>query len=65
MKEIPEIKEITDLHIWTITSNMHSMTAHIILREPFQKEVAKAILSRIKQIANERFDVEHTTIEVE
>jgi cobalt-zinc-cadmium efflux system protein len=65
MKEVPEIKEITDLHIWTITSNMHSMTAHIVLKESFQKEEAKAVLSRIKQIVNERFDVGHTTIEVE
>lgn len=64
MKEIPEIKEITDLHIWEITSKMYSMTAHIRLKEQLQKQQEKAILHTIKRILNEYFDIEHATIEI-
>ena len=60
---VPEIEEITDLHVWEITSKMYSMTAHIRLRADRGTCDTKSILSRIKDIADKRFDIEHTTIE--
>lgn len=65
MKEVPAIKEITDLHIWEITSKMYSMTAHIKLKEQLVRTGIKKILNKIKQIVDEQFDIEHTTIEFE
>lgn len=65
MKEVSAIKEITDLHIWEITSKMYSMTAHIKLKEQLVRTGIKKILNKIKQIVNEQFDIEHTTIEFE
>ncbi|MDD5409224.1 MAG: cation diffusion facilitator family transporter [Candidatus Omnitrophica bacterium] len=60
---VPEIKEITDLHVWEITSKMYSLTAHIKLKDMPEECATRAILLRIKDIANRRFDIEHTTIE--
>lgn len=60
---VPEIKEVTDLHIWEITSKMYSMTAHIKLKDNSAERGTKEILHRIKDIANRQFDIEHTTIE--
>jgi cobalt-zinc-cadmium efflux system protein len=60
---IPEIEEITDLHIWEITSKMYSMTAHIKLKNLSSECAQKEILRKIKDIASVRFDIEHTTIE--
>jgi len=60
---VSEIEEITDLHIWEITSKMYSMTAHIKLKDNFEKAVIKKIVSKIKDIADKEFDIEHTTIE--
>lgn len=65
MKEIPVIKEVTDLHIWEITSRMYSMTAHIRLNEELERVNVRELLNRIKQSVNEHFDIEHTTIEFE
>jgi cobalt-zinc-cadmium efflux system protein len=62
-ENIPEIEEITDLHIWEITSKMYSMTAHIKLKNLAGECVSKEVLRKIKDIANVRFDIEHTTIE--
>ena len=65
MKEVPLIEEITDLHIWEITSRMYSMTAHIRLKQEVSRKEEIEILSKIKGIANTQFDIEHTTIEFE
>ncbi len=63
MEGAPEIEEITDLHIWEITSKMYSMTAHIKLKGGFEQADMKKILRKIKDIADEQFDIEHATIE--
>lgn len=61
-KEIPEIKDIQDMHIWVITSNMYSFTAHIAIGNE-NREKSREILNRINRCLNEKFDVEHTTIQ--
>jgi len=63
--QIPQIEEITDLHIWEITSKMYSMTAHIKLKPGINADEEKEILLKIKRIVDERFDIEHTTIELD
>lgn len=65
MKEVTAIKEITDLHIWEITSKMYSMTAHIEFKEDVEGISERELLNKIKRIVNEKFDIEHTTIELE
>jgi cation diffusion facilitator family transporter len=61
----PEIEEITDLHIWEITSKMYSMTAHVRLKTGTTLSDAKMVLQAMKKTADEQFDIEHTTIEID
>jgi cobalt-zinc-cadmium efflux system protein len=61
-KAIPEIREIRDMHIWVITSNMYSLTAHIAL-DPAAAAEASGILERINRLLDEKYDIEHTTIQ--
>jgi len=63
LKPIEEIEEISDLHVWEITSKMYSLTAHIKLKDKYEYEDTRTILAKIKEILNEDFDIEHTTIE--
>jgi len=58
-----EIDDVTDLHIWEITSKMYSLTAHIKLKGKSAECDMRSILGRIKSMLNEEFDIEHTTIE--
>ncbi|MBL7074449.1 cation transporter [candidate division KSB1 bacterium] len=60
-KEVPEIQGIHDMHIWVITSNMYSLTAHIGIGENRRK--SKEVLKRINRLLNEKYDIEHTTIQ--
>ena len=61
-KEIPEIKNIHDMHIWVITSNMYSLTAHIAIGDVNHRR-SKEILDRIDTLLNDKYDIEHTTIQ--
>jgi cobalt-zinc-cadmium efflux system protein len=61
-KEIPEIRDIRDMHIWEITSNMYSLTAHIVVDDVNLKK-SKEILNRINTLLDEKYDIEHTTIQ--
>ena len=63
-KEIPEIREINDMHLWVITSNMYSLTAHIMTDHANNRQ-SKEIIDRINALLSEKFDIEHTTIQLD
>ncbi len=63
-KKIPEIIEIDDMHIWEITSNMYSFTAHIKIKAQEQTN-SKNILNRINEFLDQKYAIEHTTIQME
>jgi cobalt-zinc-cadmium efflux system protein len=60
-EHVPEIVEITDMHIWEITSEMYSLTAHITIKEGNQKH----LINKINKLLNEKHGIEHTTIQLE
>jgi cobalt-zinc-cadmium efflux system protein len=64
-EQVGEIAEITDMHIWTITSSMHSLTAHVSLKERSGADAERAIRDEIKCVLSSRFEIEHATIEIE
>ena len=63
-KKIPEVTAINDMHIWEITSGMYSLTAHVEANIHSNGDVSE-IIQRINKILNDKFGVEHTTIQIE
>ena len=61
---VPEIVEITDLHVWEITSGMYSLTAHIKV-DKIGFENSKQVLHRIDELLDKEFGIGHTTIQLE
>jgi len=61
-KQIPEIQDIHDMHVWVITSNMYSFTAHIAIGEA-NRGRSNEILRAINALLNEKYDIDHTTIQ--
>lgn len=63
-EHIPEIINISDMHIWVITSELYSFTANISLRDgDFEK--SKEILLKIKEFLLEKYKIIHSTIEID
>lgn len=63
-ENIPEILQVTDIHLWEITSGMYSLTAHIEI-EPNKEDNYKEILDKINKLLVEKYRIEHTTIQLE
>jgi cobalt-zinc-cadmium efflux system protein len=60
--EIPGAREVHDLHIWTITSGMVSLSAHVVLADGYD---AAASLDALRRVLHERFGIDHITIQIE
>jgi cobalt-zinc-cadmium efflux system protein len=56
------ILEVHDLHIWTITSGMESLSAHVVLAAGFETYDA---LDRLRDLLHEQFGIDHITIQIE
>ena len=66
-KEILSMDEIVDahdLHIWTLTSNLFSMSVHIKVKQEYLKEPDR-VLKKINQKMKEKFGITHSTIQIE
>ena len=64
IEKIPGIKEVHDLHIWCITSGMTALSGHVILDTSMLTQ-SDEVLNQIKEMLKRRFQIEHTTIQVE
>jgi cobalt-zinc-cadmium efflux system protein len=61
---INQVKDVHDIHIWQITSEMYSMTCHVVLEEITLSESGK-ILHQIHHLLDERFHITHSNIQLE
>jgi len=66
LEDMEHIDAVHDLHIWTITSGMPVLSAHISLAPCCSETVHwQECLENAKKILKERFGIEHTTLQVE
>lgn len=59
------VGEVHDLHVWTITANMYSLTAHVILREDLPVSKTEELAHRLQCMLDEEFDINHATLQFE
>ena len=63
---IEGVVDVHDLHVWTITSGMPVMSAHVVVDESVSEMGdAHAVLDRLRDCLAEHFDVEHSTFQIE
>jgi cobalt-zinc-cadmium efflux system protein len=58
----PEVVEVHDLHVWTVTSGFPALAAHVLVQPEAD---CHAIRRRLAQMLHDRFDLEHTTLQVD
>ena len=63
--EIPGVKDVHDIHLWTITSGMFAFSCHIAVRDGTTEGERDAILTRAKTLLHDRFAIDHSTIQIE
>jgi cobalt-zinc-cadmium efflux system protein len=62
IKGIPGVAAIHDLHVWTITSGVDSMSCHVVIADMAR---ARETLLEINEMMKTKFTLTHTTIQIE
>ena len=57
------VDSVHDLHVWTLTSGVLAMSCHVVVsEEPLNRNL---VLAAIKELAHERFQIDHITVQLE
>jgi cobalt-zinc-cadmium efflux system protein len=59
---IEGVRQVHDLHIWTLTSGMYHLSAHLVIRGDNEPH---AIIEAAQTRLRERFGINHTTVQVD
>jgi cobalt-zinc-cadmium efflux system protein len=62
LEEVEGVSKVHDLHIWAVTSDLFTLSAHAVVENggDFHQ-----VLNGIEEVLKERFNIEHTTIQLE
>ncbi len=60
--EVEGVEEVHDLHVWSITSGMVSLSAHVVVDGV---DEYGGCLKRIREMLDDEFGIGHTTIQIE
>jgi cobalt-zinc-cadmium efflux system protein len=62
MENVSGVKKVHDLHVWTLTSGVHALSAHAILQEGAGHE---AVLTTLRHRVTHAFPISHVTVQLE
>ena len=58
----PDVVEVHDLHVWTVTSGFPALAAHVLVSPDSDCHAARR---RLEQLLHRRFGLRHTTLQVD
>lgn len=64
IEEVEGVTLIHDVHVWTITSQSESFSAHVLI-DPSHEGDVDVMITEMQDIAHNRYGIEHVTIQVE
>jgi cobalt-zinc-cadmium efflux system protein len=62
LAEVPGVRRVHDLHVWTLTSGREAMSAHVVTDASVPTD---RLLHDLHVLLHARFGIDHTTIQVE
>jgi len=63
LKGIEGVVDVHDVHVWSITSYVHTLTAHMVLNGRLKD--TNGLLNQVKLILDKDFGISHSTIQLE
>jgi cobalt-zinc-cadmium efflux system protein len=62
LEEVEGVSKVHDLHVWAVTSDLFTLSAHAVVENggDFHQ-----VLNGIEEVLKQRFNIEHTTIQLE
>jgi cobalt-zinc-cadmium efflux system protein len=65
MSAVPGVGEVHDLHVWSLSSEMRVLSAHVVLTGHPTLEEAQRVGDRVKTTIAAPFGISHSTLELE
>ena len=62
LRALPGVTDVHDLHLWTLTSGMNVLTAHVVTQD---EDATHQVLDSARDVLRERYGVRHATLQVE
>jgi cobalt-zinc-cadmium efflux system protein len=62
LEEIEGVVDVHDFHVWTLTSEMHAASAHLMTAEGVD---AHSVLDRARDLLSDRHGIDHGTFQIE
>jgi cobalt-zinc-cadmium efflux system protein len=62
MRQVPGVHAVHDLHVWTITSGLTCLSAHVVSPE---SPPDPTLLKRMREALHEQYGIDHLTIQIE
>ncbi len=62
IRNVAGVDEVHDIHIWTITSNMYALSAHLVIDDQMVSRSVE-IVTTVRQEIAQRFNISHTTLQ--
>jgi cobalt-zinc-cadmium efflux system protein len=62
MAQSPGVSSVHDLHVWTITTGLNALSAHVVIEDG---RAHAELLTEIRQVLHEHFGIDHVTIQIE
>jgi cobalt-zinc-cadmium efflux system protein len=64
LQQVPGVRGVHDLHVWSITQNMRALSAHVLVDdEPIS--VGAGVQRRINELLHIRYNIAHATLQLE
>lgn len=64
IKQLAEVEDVHDIHIWTITSDMYAMSTHVCIKDLKVSET-RGIMEKINTLVKGKYNIDHTVIQFE
>ncbi|MCP2041563.1 cobalt-zinc-cadmium efflux system protein [Neisseria sp. HSC-16F19] len=64
IKAVGGMKNVHDLHLWTLTSRQHLLSAHLVVDGHISVNQAQAVIDAVEQVA-QRYGIGHSTLQIE
>jgi len=65
VRRLEGIEDVHDLHIWTITSGLHALSAHLVVRKGSHTSENDELLTRVKELLLRQYKIAHSTLQIE
>jgi len=64
IKSVPGVRDLHDLHIWTITSGIYALSVHLLIDDQMISRGSEITAAMNQELAS-KFGINHTTIQIE